>query len=97
MDACVGRAGRSRRTCGGGRFQSRLGERGVERCLADLDASRDLSNGEALDEEGLGAPELFVRHDGLTSALAAARRRGVETGAGSFTDQVALKLPERAE
>ena len=64
------------------RVRSRLGERGVERGLADLDASRDLSNGEALDEERLGAPEFFVRHDGFASALATARRRGVETGAG---------------
>jgi hypothetical protein len=74
-----------------------LGERGVERGPADLDASRDLPNGEALGEERLGAPELFVRHDRFASALATARRRGVETGAGSFADEVALELPESAE
>ena len=74
-----------------------MGERGVERGLADLDASRDLTNGETLGEERFRAPELFVRHDGFASALAAARRRGVETGAGSFADEIALELPERAE
>ena len=74
-----------------------MGERGIEHGLADLDASRDLTNGEALNEEGVSAPELFFRHDGFAPALAPARRRGVEAGAGSFADEVALELPERAE
>ena len=76
---------------------SRLGECGVERGLADFDASRDFSNGETLRAQRLRALELFVRHDGLASALASACRRRVETGAGSLADEIALELPERAE
>jgi hypothetical protein len=45
----------------------------------------------------LSAPELFVRHDGLASALATARLGCIEAGAGSFADEVALELSERAE
>jgi hypothetical protein len=45
----------------------------------------------------MGAPELFVCHDGFASALATARCRGVKTRAGPFANEVALELPQRAE
>jgi hypothetical protein len=61
--------GRSVRICASG-IATRLGECGVERGLADFDASGDLSNGEALRAQDLSALELFVRHDGLPTTLA---------------------------
>jgi hypothetical protein len=64
--------------------RGRLSERGVERGFTDLDASRSLANRETLGEHRLSAPELFVRHDGLASALATARLGCIEAGAGSF-------------
>jgi hypothetical protein len=75
----------------------RLSERGVERGLADFDASRGFANGKTLGDERSRAPELFVSHEGLASAPTTAGHRCVEAGAGSFADEVALELPEGAE
>ena len=78
-------------------FRGRLGERGVERGLADFDASRSFANRETLGDKRLRAPELFVSHDGFASALATAGHRCIEAGTGSFADEVALELSECAE
>ena len=78
-------------------FRGRLSERVVERGLANFDASRSLANREASGDERLRVPELFVSHDGLASALATPGDRCIEAGAGSFADEVALELSERAE
>src|SRR5271166_2013046 len=78
-------------------FRGRLSERGVERGLADFDASRSLANRKTLGDKRLRAPELFVSHDGFASAPATADHRCIEAGAGSFADEFALELSERTE
>ena len=78
-------------------FRGRLSERGVERGLADFDASRSFANRKTLGDKRLRAPELFVSHDGFASAPATAGHRCIEAGAGSFADEVALELSERTE
>ncbi len=78
-------------------FRDCLSERGVERCLADFDASRSFANRKTLGDKRLSAPELFVSHDGFAPAPATAGHRRIEAGASSFADEVALELSERAE
>jgi hypothetical protein len=72
-------------------------EGGIERGLADSGPRRRFANSEALSHKRASAPELFVRHNGLASALATARYRRVESGAGSLADEVALELSKRAK
>ncbi len=78
-------------------FRGRLSERGIERGLADFDASRSFANRKSLGDKRLLALELFVSHDGSASAPATASHRCIDAGAGSFADGVALELSERAE
>lgn len=78
-------------------FRDCLSERGVERCLADFDASCSFANRKTLGDKRLSAPELFVSHDGFAPAPATAGHRRIEAGASSFADEVALELSERAE
>ena len=43
-------------------FRGGLSERGIERGLADFDASRSFANRKTLGDKRLRAPELFVSH-----------------------------------